>query len=53
MVIWRKSESDEFKMHCVYIFRLVKVKFDWQISGITQRVLWNEGTPAIHNGTQK
>jgi SnoaL-like protein len=48
MVIWRKSDEDEFATHCVYTFKLVKVKFDWKISGITQKVLWNEGTSSIH-----
>jgi 3-phenylpropionate/cinnamic acid dioxygenase small subunit len=52
MVVWRKSNDEEFTTHCVYIFKLVKVKSDWKISGITQKVLWNEGTPSIHKGAK-
>jgi hypothetical protein len=53
MVIWRKSEAGEFTSHCVYTFKLVKIKYDWKISGITQKVLWDEGQPSIHPGIKK
>ncbi len=52
MVIWRKSETDEFTTHCIYTFKLTKIKSDWKISGITQKVLWNDGNPEIHPGTK-
>ena len=52
MVIWRKSETDEFTTHCIYTFKLTKIKFDWKISGITQKVLWNDGNPAVHPGAK-
>jgi len=25
---------------------------DWKISGITQKVLWNEGTSSLHKGAK-
>jgi len=52
MVIWRKSETDEFTTHCVYTFKLTKIKFDWKISSIAQKVLWNDGNPAVHPGAK-
>ena len=50
MVVWRKSDEEEFTSHCVYIFQLTIQDTDWKISGITQRVLWNEGAASIHKG---
>jgi hypothetical protein len=52
MVVWRKSDEDEFTSHCVYTFVLEKHDSDWKISGITQKVLWNEGRSSIHMGTK-
>ena len=52
MVVWRKSDEEEFTSHCVYTFQLTKQESDWKISGITQKVLWNEGTSSIHKGTK-
>jgi len=52
MIVWRKSEKEEFTSHCVYIFQLTEQESDWKISGITQKVLWNEGTPSIHKGAK-
>ena len=52
MVVWRKSEEEEFTSHCVYIFQLEKHDADWKISGITQKVLWNAGTSSIHKGAK-
>jgi hypothetical protein len=52
MIVWRKSEGEEFTSHCVYQFQLMKQTADWKISGITQKVLWNEGTPSIHKGAK-
>lgn len=48
MVVWRKSDEEEFTSHCVYEFQLTKQNANWKISGITQKVLWNEGTSSIH-----
>jgi hypothetical protein len=52
MIIWRKSGEEEFTSHCVYTFQLTKQVSDWKISGITQKVLWNEGALSIHKGAK-
>lgn len=52
MVVWRKTDEEEFTSHCVYIFQLIKQDGAWKISGITQKVLWNDGTSSIHKGTK-
>ena len=52
MVVWRKTEKEEFTSHCVYTFQLMKQSGFWKISGITQKVLWNEGQASIHNGAK-
>ena len=52
MIVWRKSEEEEFTSHCYYIFQLMKLDSDWKISGITQKVLWNEGSSSIHRGAK-
>jgi hypothetical protein len=48
MVVWRKTEAEEFTSHCVYIFQLTEQNSEWKINGITQKILWNEGTASIH-----
>ncbi len=53
MVVWRKTNEEEFTSHCVYTFQLTKQDSDWKISGITQKVLWNEGTSSIHKGAPR
>ena len=52
MVVWRRSDTEEFISHCVYTFQLVQQSGEWRISGITQKVLWNEGKPSIHSGAK-
>lgn len=52
MVVWRKSDEEEFTSHCVYMFQLTQQDSIWKISGITQKVLWNEGTSSIHKGAK-
>jgi len=52
MIVWRKSDQEEFTSHCIYNFQLTKQESDWKISGITQKVLWNEGTASIHKGAK-
>ena len=52
MIVWRKSDEEEFTSHCVYIFQLTKQDSVWKISSITQKVLWNEGTTSIHKGAK-
>lgn len=48
MIVWRKSDTEDFTSHCVYTFQLTKQNVNWKISGITQKVLWSEGTSSIH-----
>jgi hypothetical protein len=52
MVVWRKTDKEDFITHCVYIFQLVEQDADWKISRITQKVLWNEGTSSIYKGAK-
>jgi 3-phenylpropionate/cinnamic acid dioxygenase small subunit len=52
MVVWRKTDKEDFITHCVYMFQLVAQDTDWKISGITQKVLWNEGTASIFKGAK-
>ena len=52
MIVWRKSDEEDFTSHCVYEFQLTKQEADWRISGITQKVLWNEGISSIHKGAK-
>jgi len=53
MIVWRASEEEEFTSHCFYIFQLTKLGSDWKISGITQKVFWNEGTSSLHTGAKR
>ncbi|MBI3172470.1 MAG: nuclear transport factor 2 family protein [Chloroflexi bacterium] len=52
MVVWRMSEEEMFSTHCQYLFNLTKTEAGWKISGITQKVLWNEGAASIHQGAK-
>lgn len=52
MVIWRRSGKGEFNTHCIYTFGLSKIDDKWKITGITQKVLWSDGLPAVHGGAQ-
>jgi hypothetical protein len=50
MIVWRKSDEGQSTSHCIYNFQLTRQVDGWRISGITQRVLWNEETSFIHKG---
>lgn len=52
MIVWRKSDEEEFTSHCVYEFQLTKQNAGWKIDAITQKVLWNEGQASIHSGAK-
>lgn len=52
MVIWRKSDVEEFTSHCIYEFQLLNDGAGWKISGITQKIMWNEGSSSIHKGAK-
>lgn len=42
--------QERFTTHCHYLFSLQKTGDGWKISGIIQKILWNEGNPSIHAG---
>ncbi len=51
MLIYRKRPDGEvLDTHCLYQFQLALVAGAWRITGITQKVLWNDGNAAIHVG---
>ena len=52
MIVWRKSDTEEFTSHCVYMFQLTKQNALWKITGITQKVLWNDGSSSLHSGAK-
>lgn len=52
MVVWRISEAEDFTTHCIYDFQLARQRGTWKISGITQKVLWNDGSASIHKGAK-
>ena len=52
MLIWRRTDAEEFITHCVYIFQLIRQDANWKISGVTQKVLWNDGDASIHKGAK-
>ena len=52
MVVWRKADKEDFVTHCVYVFQVVNANEIWKISEIFQKILWSEGTPAIHKGAK-
>ncbi|MBE0669929.1 MAG: nuclear transport factor 2 family protein [Anaerolineales bacterium] len=62
MLIWRiqsipkgrtlRDAAGEFNTHCLYTFRLVNEAGTWKIGGITQKILWNNGSPEIHRGAK-
>ncbi len=52
MIVWRKSDAEEVVSHCVYQFQLTKQGSDWKISGITQKILWNDKRVFDQKGTK-
>jgi len=51
-VIYRRKAGEFFHSHVVYEFGLRRSERGWQITSITQRVLWSEGNPALHSGAR-
>ncbi len=49
-VIFRSDGTKNFNSHAFYKFALSDAGGSWRIAAITQRILWNEGDPAIHKG---
>jgi hypothetical protein len=52
MVIWRKTDKEDFITHCIYIFQVIEQDAIWKINRISQKVLWNEGTSSIYIGAK-
>ena len=50
--IYRRKAGEFFHSHVVYEFGLRRDEHGWRIASITQRVLWNEGNPALHSGAR-
>lgn len=55
MVIYRSgaNEQENFTTHCMYTFNLQKINSAWKITGIIQKVFWNEGDASIHQGAKQ
>jgi hypothetical protein len=52
-MIYRRQGEKTFNSHAFYRFRLGRSPAGgWKISAISQRILWNEGDPAIHKGAK-
>ena len=53
MIVWRKAgEENESSSHCFYAFQLTKQDSGWKLSGITQKILWNEGNSSVQRGAK-
>ena len=52
-LIYRRRDGTTFDSHAFYNFALAKHEGRWQIAGITQKIFWNEGDPAIHAGAHR
>lgn len=52
-LILRTDGEKQFNSHAFYTFSLVCSGGVWRISGIKQRILWNDGDPSIHKGTAR
>lgn len=55
MVIYRSGadKQENFTTHCIYTFNLQKINSAWKITGIIQKVFWNEGDPSLHPGAKQ
>jgi len=55
MIIYRSgaNERDNFTTHCIYTFNLQKINSTWKITGIIQKVFWNDGDASIHSGVKQ
>jgi hypothetical protein len=48
-VVFRRDEHERvFTNHCLFLLGLQKLRDEWQISSIVQRILWTEGNAGIH-----
>ena len=55
MVIYRSDQNNlkNYTTHCIYNFSLQKFNSTWKITGIIQKVFWNDGNPSIHQGVKE
>ena len=49
-ILRRNAQGERFDTHCLYIFGVRKSGPTWLICSIVQKVLWNEGSEAVHGG---
>lgn len=42
------ASENFFNSHCFYEHALVRTSAGWKMTKIEQRVLWNDGNPAVH-----
>lgn len=52
-LIFRFLADRFFHSHAIYDFELRYDESRWQITSITQSVLWHEGDPGIHSGVAR
>lgn len=50
--IYRTRGGRSFHSHGFYVFSLTRLDGSWRISGIRQKIFWNEGEPELHGGVQ-
>ncbi len=43
MIVWRKSDEEEFTSHCVYEFRLIEQKSDWRSAELRKKFCGMKG----------
>jgi SnoaL-like domain len=51
-MIYRTDGATPFNSHAFYTFVLRRIADGWRIAGIKQKILWNEGSSAIHKGAR-
>lgn len=53
MMVWRNNDVEVSASHCFYTFQLKRLETGaWKISGITQKIFWNDGNASIHKGAK-
>lgn len=53
MMVWRNNDVEVSASHCFYAFQLKRLATgDWKISGITQKIFWNNGSSSAQKGAK-
>ena len=53
MMVWRNNDVEVSASHCFYTFQLKRLETgDWKISGITQKIFWNDGSSSAQKGAK-